>query len=209
MQGSDVPQWQQPPVPPRRKSWFSRHKIMTAVLAIVGIVVVIVVASTGGGGGSEEAVKPTPTISGSSETSENASKTPKEGPGLGDPVRDGKFEFTVIKIEDGVRNIGGSDFGQEAQGQFILVHVKVENIGEEAQTFDGGSQKLIDSDGKEYSADTSAGIYLDDSKSFLEQINPGNSVTGVIVYDVPKSVKPQSIELHDAFMSGGTSVELR
>jgi hypothetical protein len=184
---------------------------MTVILAVLGFIVVIGMASSIGGGGSDKIVKASPKDSTSSDASRKQSATPdpEAKPGLGDAVRDGQFEFTVTKVEDGVRDIGNSDFGEVAQGQFILVHVKVENIGGEAQTFDGSDQKLIGLGGKEYSADTGAGISLNDSKSFLEQINPGNSVSGVVVYDVPKSMKPQSIELHDSFLSNGVVVDLR
>jgi hypothetical protein len=36
-------------------------------------------------------------------------------------------------------------------------------------------------------ADSKAGIYLDASNTFLEDINPGNAVDGILVYDVPKT----------------------
>jgi hypothetical protein len=54
-----------------------------------------------------------------------------------------------------------------------------------------------------------AGLYLEDSKSFLEEINPGNGVNGTLVYDVPKTFKAAKIELHDAAFSGGVEVTLR
>jgi hypothetical protein len=203
MSTGHAPQWQQPSAPPPKPpGWFARHKVMTVILAVLGFVVAIGIAGSLGGGGSDETVKTTP------KETQSAKPEPEVKPGLGDAVRDGKFEFTVTKVEDGVRNVG-SFLSKDAQGQFILVHVKVENIGGEAQTFDGSDQKLIGIGGKEYSADTDAGIFLNDSKSISEQINPGNSVSGVVVYDVPKSMKPQSIELHDSFLSNGVVVDLR
>ena len=45
--------------------------------------------------------------------------------------------------------------------------------------------------------------------SSLEQINPGNSVGGKIVFDIPKNAKPETIELHDdRLFSGGVAVSL-
>lgn len=44
-----------------------------------------------------------------------------ESPGIGSPVRDGKFEFTVGKVDCGKSRIGSVDFGVRAQGQFCLV----------------------------------------------------------------------------------------
>ena len=64
------------------------------------------------------------------------------------------------------------------------------------------------SGGKRYDADTEAAIYLDDSKTFLEEINPGNAVDGIVIFDVPKSAKPEWLELHDSAFSGGVEVSL-
>jgi hypothetical protein len=131
-----------------------------------------------------------------------------EAPGVGDPVRDGKFEFTVRKVECGKSRIGTADFGTTAQGQFCFVYLKVENIGKESQLLDGGNQYLYGSGGRKFDADTEAAIYLDESKTFLEEINPGNSVDGIVVFDIPKGEKPTKIELHDSAFSGGVEVEL-
>ncbi len=55
----------------------------------------------------------------------------------------------------------------------------VKNIGDEARTFTNGNQTLIDTKGREFDADPEASLWTDkESKSFLQQINPGNSVKG-------------------------------
>jgi hypothetical protein len=77
-----------------------------------------------------------------------------------------------------------------------------------ARTFDGSNQTLYDTRHRKYDADTEAAVYLDDSQSFLNDINPGNVVRGVVVFDVPKSFTPKKVELHDSFFSGGTDVSL-
>ncbi len=46
------------------------------------------------------------------------------------------------------------------------------------------------------------------SKSFYEPINPGNSLTGTVVFDVPVDAVPASLELHDSAFSGGVTVAL-
>ena len=129
-------------------------------------------------------------------------------PGVGDAVRDGKFEFTVTEVEPGVQEIGDEFLSQEAQGQFVLVHLTVENIGDESQYFDGNNVTGYDAKKREFAADTEAAIYLDDSNSFLNEINPGNSVQGVVVFDVPADVELSQLELHDSVFSGGVEVTL-
>ncbi|MBY8870498.1 DUF4352 domain-containing protein [Micromonospora sp. PLK6-60] len=128
---------------------------------------------------------------------------------LGQPARDGKFEFTVKSAKCGVAKLGTSTLGAKAQGQFCLVTMTVKNIGKEAQMFDGGSQKAYAADGTEYSADGGAAIYANqNAETFLNDINPGNQVSGVVVFDIPKNVKLTKLELHDSPFSGGVDVAL-
>lgn len=82
------------------------------------------------------------------------------------------------------------------------------NHGDKPQSFFGDNQELMAA-GKQYSADGEASVYLEESKSLYEEINPGNTVKGTIVYDVPKSVTPDAIELHDSVFSNGVKVSLR
>lgn len=50
----------------------------------------------------------------------------------------------------------------------------------------------------------------DADKAFLENINPGNTVTDApLLYDVPPGTVLDRIELHDAFFSEGVDVSLR
>ncbi|MEV0154254.1 DUF4352 domain-containing protein [Micromonospora sp. NPDC050686] len=128
---------------------------------------------------------------------------------IGQPARDGKFEFTVKSAKCGVAKIGNSTIGQKAQGQFCLVTMTVKNIGKEAQMFDGSSQKAYAADGTEYSADGGAALYANENaETFLNDINPGNQVSGVVVFDIPKNVKLAKLELHDSPFSGGVTVAL-
>ncbi len=186
-----------------QKSWPARHKILTGIGALVVAVVGITVAN---GGGSD-----TP----STTTSDTASVAPapdKAAPdaktaGLNKAVRDGKFEFTVNDVKCGVKSVGPEGFAEKAQGQFCLVNMKVSNIGDEAQMLDGSSQFAFDADGKKFSSSTSAAIYIEDNNTFLNEINPGNSVEGTVVFDVPKTVKIVKLELHDSPFSDGVAVK--
>ncbi|MBE3011710.1 DUF4352 domain-containing protein [Microbispora sp. NEAU-D428] len=130
-------------------------------------------------------------------------------PGLGDLVKDGKFAFKVTKVEKGLSQVGEGFTAHEAQGQYVLVHLTVKNIGDEAQMFTDSAQKLIDAKGRTFDADSGAAIWLQDSNAFLENINPGNSVNGLLLFDVPKNLTLKAIELHDSIFSGGVTVSLR
>ena len=188
--------------PPQRKK-----RVWPWVLGGIGVLLVLTFAGCVAliGSAANELAKST-TVPGQPPASQPAAGQATVG--LNTAVRDGKFEFTVTAVQPGPARIGTDVLGATAQGQFVLVHLSVRNIGDVAQTFDGGSQKLFDAPGREFSADSAAAIYLDESQSFLNEINPGNAVAGIVVFDIPRDVQPVRVELHDSPFSGGVSVTL-
>jgi hypothetical protein len=160
-------------------------------LCCIGGVVILAVSlgggnSTNGGGGGSK---------------------PAAAASLGAAVRDGKFEFVVQKVQCGVGEVGQDSVGKKAQGQFCLVTTSVRNIGKEARTLDASNQKAYDAAGAEYQTDSLAGLYANkNSEAFLTNINPGNQVTAMLVFDVPKGGKLTKVELHDSAFSGGVTV---
>ncbi|MCW2945403.1 MAG: hypothetical protein JWR24_2120 [Actinoallomurus sp.] len=191
--------------PPARKRSGLKGCLIVVAAVFVGIVILGAVGAAIGGGTSAKSPVATP-----AET-QSAAAGPAKKPvnGVGREYHDGKFAFTVTKIKKGVRQVGDQYVGKTAQGQFVLVYVTVANIGDQARTFDSGSQKLKDAEGREFSADTEATIAMgNESKAFLEDINPGNGVHGILVFDVPKGIKLKSLELHDSPFSGGVTVPL-
>jgi hypothetical protein len=134
---------------------------------------------------------------------------PTASAGIGDTVQDGSFTFTVTDVKTGVQALGESFLRTEAQGSYVLVDVTVTNVGTEAATFLGGNQTLLDAQGREFEADSSAALMnVPDSESFFTEINPGNSVDGVLVFDVPEGLSPTAIQLHESMFSGGALVSL-
>nr|WP_238341549.1 DUF4352 domain-containing protein [Actinopolymorpha rutila] len=129
--------------------------------------------------------------------------------GIGDAVRDGDFTFTVTKVTKGPARIGNEYLNTKPQGKFVYVYLTVENHGKEAGTFLGDDQYLFDTQGRKASADSEAAVYLDDSQSLLEEINPGNKLSGIVVFDIPTDATPASLELHDSMFSGGVKVAVK
>jgi Domain of unknown function (DUF4352) len=190
-----------PPAAPRKK----RHRLLKAIIAGVGVIVllIIIAAVASGGGGTSSS----PTAS--APTAKAAASAGAQAAGIGTPVRDGKFEFVVTSVTY-AKNVGG-EFGKTAQGRFALLHLKVTNIGDQSQALADSAQYVYDASGRKYSADSEAGIYANSNTSsvFFNDINPGNTVRGVIAFDMPKGVTPVRAELHDSVFSGGVSVTLR
>ena len=130
-------------------------------------------------------------------------------PGLGDPVRDGKFEF-VVSSADCAPSVGSKYLNLKADGKYCVVDLTVKNIADNPQLFLGSAQKAFDATGTKYTDDKVAGFYANgDSKAFLKKIGPGDKVVGKVVFDVPKATTLTTIELHDSFFSGGVQVALK
>jgi hypothetical protein len=82
--------------------------------------------------------------------------------------------------------------------------MSVRNIGNEAQMFFAENQKLIDSAGRTYEADTMA-VY-DFNKSGMVDLNRGLNTTSIVPFKVPAGV--QLFEVDDSAFSGGSRVKV-
>lgn len=216
-------QWQTPmppapPAPVKKKSWFARHKILTGigVLAIIGVIGTAV-----NGGGDETATDVAPAAVEAAEGAPAAAEAPAEegaapaeapaeeaAAGLNTPVTDGDIEFTVTGVETGVSEVGESGFGETAQGQYVLISVTATNVGTEPVFLTDSDQKVFDEQGREFSPDSGAAIYVDEANMWFEEINPGNTLEGVLIYDMPTDATPTEINLVGGFFSSGATVNL-
>ncbi len=127
--------------------------------------------------------------------------TEAAAPKIGETISYNTYDFTVNSVKCGVSTVGGEYFKETAQGQFCLVSLKVKNTGTKAQLFTSNEQKLLDAKGNEYSYSSEATVALMSQKGesdlWLKEINPGNSVTSQIVFDIPSDVEPTILHLSD------------
>lgn len=212
-----------PPGPPQPEPKKKSRKWPWVVGAIVVVGIIIAVA---GGGGDDDSTTANSTSQapaagtdnesapGSGATQDGQEDEPAESsdsePGIGTPVRDGKFEFTVTDVQSGLASVGDNPYlTKQAQGQYVIVTMTVQNTSNEPKGISPSDQELFDTDGRKFTADTTAAIGLDTSVAVWDQINPGNTVTLKVVYDMPADATPAEMELHDSMFSSGTTVSLR
>jgi Domain of unknown function (DUF4352) len=216
--GQPYPQQGQPGfgVPPQKpkKPFFKKPWFL--VLAAIVVIGVIASAVNGGGKGTDStAASSSADSSSGADQSSAVSAAPKAEdakpatPGIGQPAADGKFQFVVQGVDCSTKQIGDSDFGATAQGQFCIVDLTIKNIGNEPQSFLGDNATLLNAEGQKFSADSEAALYLPNSSSLYEDINPGNSLASKVIFDVPAGMTPSGIELHDSAFSGGVTVALK
>lgn len=80
------------------------------------------------------------------------------------------------------------------QGQFCRLKIKAENITNQPKDLKGSGTYLLASDGKKYALDLYTMSLINNSWTTIE---PRASIETSFVFDIPKKVKPLSIELRD------------
>ncbi|MEV4275712.1 DUF4352 domain-containing protein [Actinoplanes xinjiangensis] len=126
----------------------------------------------------------------------------------GDPPAAG-FAFDVTGLRCGVPSIGPEGMEQKATGQFCLLDLKVTNNSGEPKLFDSGAQRVHDTNGVPYAVAEQAAVFLNDGgSSLLAEVEPGETVTGVLPFDVPSDVQLSEATLTGAMSTAGVRVTL-
>ena len=199
----------QPEQPKRRRRW---------PWVVGGIVGVLLVGAVLDGG--DDTTTTTPTTSepaaAATKTDEQpkVTPTPEQLPGIGDEVRVGNLALTVTEVERVGEAVGGPYLEQRAQGVWWFIHLRATNHGDAPEPFSATEQYALVGD-KRHRANPSAEIVAQSSDGFdydelsLTEINPGNTVEGVLIFDLPDGVTPERVELHDLAHSDPAVVDLR
>jgi hypothetical protein len=198
------------PVPGRPRSVTRLIWIAVAVVALFCVIGAATVVLTRSLLTRPQASPASPPASASAATPPAARPAPSPKPsGLNTPVRDGMFQFTVTAISCGHDTVSASVFHRTAHGQFCLVTLTVSNVGHSGRAFAEGFQKAIAADAGTYTPDVAAGLIVNGSgAAVFSTLDPGNSVSGTLVYDIPRTASIARLELHDSPFSDGVSVTL-
>jgi hypothetical protein len=119
--------------------------------------------------------------------------------GADGPVQDGKLRFAVTSTTC-------PKPAKDATKRTCRIGVKINNVGHEARVLYPGQQKLVDEDDVLHGGT----MLLDkNGKEIMPiRIEPGGAFTGTLVFDLPKSLKPASLEVHDSGLSAGARINL-
>jgi hypothetical protein len=196
-----VPTIQPPPAvePKKKRGVWKWILIVVGTIVALSVALVIIGAALGededtttpAGSSNATSDKPSPNASEvptAKIPSPNASEVPTAK--IGDEVTDGSYQFTVTKINCGVREIGDQYMGKKAHGQFCLVTMRVKNVGKDPITLSDQNQTLVDTKGGTYRPDDEAWAYVDDPDDISGEINPGTALKTVVPFDVPKKTEP-------------------
>lgn len=148
---------------------------------VIAIVVIMIIGAISGGG------KNTTTTS-NSGTTKTDSKKEETVAKLNDTVTDKDLAFTATNVTK-AKSLGNSYTKKDAQGTFYVITLNVKNVGKETATIDSSMIKITDSQGRKFDrsieGQTAKGLSQGKVDMFLQQVQPGLSVTGDIVFDLP------------------------
>jgi hypothetical protein len=134
---------------------------------------------------------------------------------IGATVSDAGFSFVVHSFKCGEKQITTGELVTStttAQGQYCRLNITVTNTGNTSNSIRAYSQYLFNAKGQKFEYDvhatsTAAGNYV--GTELNDDINPGNSVTNDVVFDVPVGETPNIAELHGDPDSQGVRVILQ
>lgn len=197
------------PPPPNRNVGLIVGAIVAAVVLIMiagGVIAAVLIANRDSGGSDDTTVAASDAPAGGDTTSEGGtvpsadSTAPTSGRGsIGKPIRQGDLVITVTgQPRCGVKSVGSGYGAYETQkGQFCLIDLKFENTGAKALKPTDFSTYLIDENGGETYVDFSSYKANPDGKQPLfENIYPGKTAVGVIVFDLPADQKPAELKMN-------------
>ena len=124
---------------------------------------------------------------GETAVSEESNSTEKKSvaqamPKIGEVTKVGDVEY-IVNSKSVSQNVGG-EYGKTANGSYLILNVTVKNSGKKSITVTNDFFKLLKGD-TEYETDSVAGMYAnEEGKFFLSELNPENSITGNVVFDL-------------------------
>ena len=172
-----------------KRVWFI---VLVGLFVIGGLQSVLGGESNSSTSSSQDTSTTTQTTTEASASSSEKSEEVTYSIGQEVPVGDVVY---IVNSKEVNTNVGG-EFGKTANGIFLVLNVTVKNNGKEAITVTDDFFTLLKGD-VEYKSDSTAGIYANqDAKFFLTEVNPENSVTGNVVFDITEeTANDPSIQL--------------
>lgn len=182
------------------RPWYAKKRFIVPIV----LVALIGISSQLGRGQSSTPPSTGSSDSGDGNTEESAVPT-NEIVALGVAATDDdSFTFTVSSVKCGIKKVGDDFLETKAQGEYCAVSLTVENVGDSAEYFFSDSQLAFDTEGREFSVDSTATLYGNKSSDlWMKEINPGNKMSGKIFFDIADGATLEYLELHATSFSEG------
>lgn len=166
------------------------------------IAIIIVFAATNGEDATEPAKETAADAqgSGNNDKQEKPKEDKKHVAGIGEAATVADVSFTINKVEE-TKEIK-QEYGDPVttDGKFVIAEATIKNDQKESLTIDSSFFK-IKANGSEYEPATDGEVIMAMSMNgekdfFLQQVNPGLSKTGKVVFEVPADVNVKDAVIH-------------
>lgn len=183
-------------------------KLFTGCLTAIGAVVVIgiiIAVFASGDDSSDTASGDSGETNKEQDSDSNGEKKDKgkvKKAGVGETATIADVGFTVDNVKSTGEINSGNEFTENAttDGKFVILDVTVKNDQKESLTVDSSYFKIKTADGTTYEPITDGQVMMAMGDNmgdfFLQQINPGLSKSGKVVFEVPKDFKLKSAVLY-------------
>lgn len=184
-----------------KKSWYKRWWAITLFI-IIGLAILVNLF----GGNDNSSSSPNSNVQTNSQQQITTKTEEVKTYSIGDSIQAGDFKWKITKSSTATEigeDLAGTFFGEKADGIFIILDVEIENTGKSAKYLMDSYLKLVDDQGREFSPNSAAAIYLKPQGSALmfEQVNPSITKKGKIVFDVPAGLKVANIRISSNLIS--------
>lgn len=187
-------------------------KLGKLIIIVIGVFIVIgVIGSMGGKDEEKTSSAPSKKVT-ASETKENKKKTESKIYKVGDLVKVGKLAYKVSKVSATSEIKSDNEFIKSAKtdGQFIMISIEAFNKDKKARMVDSTMFKIKDDQGREFDPtnDSEVMMVADEAMEFfLQDINPGVSKKGLMIFELPKDSAHYSLEVSSGFGWAGGKYE--
>jgi hypothetical protein len=200
------------------ENWFKRHPGWTVFLVLI---LLSIIGSMFGGvkegleKGLKEGVTSSATQTNISESGEVVAEQPTEKPiqtfQIGQAVLLDDIAYRVNKVSPALEvgeYYGYGEYetfmGEKANGIFYIIDLTIENKGKQSENLFASTVTIIDNQEREFDYDTSAEVYYNGDKkaiSFGEQLQPGLPISGVKIFDLPKTASGLKLKIKGSGLS--------
>ncbi|MCK6211234.1 DUF4352 domain-containing protein [Georgenia sp. EYE_87] len=190
-----------------------------AALVVVGTVAVgVVVAMLVARDPAPPAADPAPTASPTAPATPGPTPDPLPSPtvvtpppgevAVGTTVSEGPFDVEVLGVSAGLEKLAGATAAATAEGEFVVVRLRVTATRPGPAYFVDIDQRLLDPAGGEHAPDPAAAMAVDGNRLWFAELDGGESAEGVVVFDVPSGTVPATLVVHSSDEGAGTRVQL-
>lgn len=190
-------------------------KIGKFILWVVGIFIILgVIGDLMGDDGDSTKGNNSTTASSKvdSEVKNTDQKEEKKVHAIGEKVEVGKLAYTVSNVETTNELKSDNEYIEPAttDGQFVVIDIEAFNNDKETRMVDSSMFKIKDNQGREFEPTVETEVMMalgDFAHFFLQDINPGISKTGKLVFELPSDATSFSLEVSSGYGFAGGDYE--